>query len=136
MGEEAGAGTSMEVVASVHERGREGDTQKLLDKDVKEKERPLGAGAAGCFFSHFFSVDHTVRKIPENDLLSARRLSTTTSIPLTLPQEATQSSVRNITHDDESDCKVMHFNGVGRGFLTALADIWLGGTIRGEGEKP
>ena len=132
-------GGSMEVVAPVHGSEREGEAfveQDAQDQTPEEKEESSGAEAAGCFYSHFFSLGQTVPKIPDNVLLSARRISTATSASISLPpsQVVTQKTKSSIVQEKELGCDFAHFNGVGRGYLTALADVWLSGIIRGEAE--
>lgn len=129
----------MEVVPPLH--GIERETEAFVDKDVQdqtpeEKEKSSGAEAAGRFYSHFFSLSQTVPKITENDLISARRMSTATSTSILLlpSQVVAQSTKSDIVQEKELGCDFGHFNGVGRGYLTALADVWLSGTIRGEVE--
>lgn len=144
-------GSSMEVVSLPEERETDkgNEKQKLNDE---ETDRPAGIGAAGCFFSHFFAQGRIVSKPIETDLLSARRYF---SIPLTSSESSnlrpgtggnsdpsasssSSSSVpmthTNITEGADNDPQALQFNGAGRGFLSALADIWLAGTIRGDGE--
>jgi hypothetical protein len=85
----------------------EGAPSSSTEED-KNSKNSSGSGAAGCFFDLFFTAEST------SDTASPSSLGTVT------PAEARDKGLKN-----------PKFEGAGRSFLTALADIWLAGMIRG-----
>lgn len=80
----------------------------------KNSKSSSGSGAAGCFYDLFFTAASTADTAPASSTDTGTDASTGT------PAEVQKKSLKNPKYE-----------GAGRSFLTALADIWLAGMIRG-----
>ena len=82
----------------------------------KNSKSSSGSGAAGCFYDLFFTAASTADTAPA----SSTGTGTGTDASTGTPAEVQKKSLKNPKYE-----------GAGRSFLTALADIWLAGMIRG-----